>query len=36
MANILATQSAEIRAEGEGLIYQADQLVCELERTDVV
>ena len=36
MANILAAQSAEMRAKGEALIRQADRLVCEeLERADV-
>ena len=29
MANILATQSAEMRAKGEALIQQADRLLCE-------
>jgi hypothetical protein len=29
MANILATQSAEMRAKGEALIQQADRLPCE-------
>ena len=29
MVNILATQSAEIRAKGEVLIQQADKLLCE-------
>jgi hypothetical protein len=29
MANILAAQSAEMRAKGEGLIQQADKLLCE-------
>jgi hypothetical protein len=29
MANILATQSAEMRAKGEALIQQADKLLCE-------
>jgi hypothetical protein len=36
MANILAPQSAEMRAKGEALIRQTDRLVCEeLERADV-
>ena len=29
MSNILATQSAEMRAKGEALIQQADRLLCE-------
>jgi hypothetical protein len=29
IANILAAQSAEMRARGEGLIQQADKLLCE-------
>jgi hypothetical protein len=29
MANILAAQSAEMRAKGEALIQQADRLLCE-------
>ncbi len=29
MANILASQSAEMRAKGEALIQQADKLLCE-------
>ena len=29
MANILATQSAEMRAKGEAMIQQADRLLCE-------
>ncbi len=29
MANILATQSAEMRAKGEAMIQQADKLLCE-------
>jgi hypothetical protein len=29
MANILAAQSAEMRAKGEALIQQADKLLCE-------
>jgi hypothetical protein len=29
MANILATQSAEMRAKGEAIIQQADKLLCE-------
>lgn len=29
MANILATRSAEARAQGEALIQQADKLLCE-------
>jgi hypothetical protein len=29
MANILAAQSAEIRAKGEAMIQQADRLLCE-------
>src|ERR1700674_5003804 len=28
-ANILGTQSAEIRAKGEAMIQQADKLLCE-------
>lgn len=34
MANMLATQSAEIRAKGEAMIQQADRLR-KLERADV-
>jgi phage FluMu protein Com len=29
MANILASQSAEMRAKGEAMIQQADRLLCE-------
>src|SRR3954469_1643321 len=29
MANILATQSAEMRAKGEAMIQQSDRLLCE-------
>jgi phage FluMu protein Com len=29
MANILATQAAEMRAKGEAMIQQADKLLCE-------
>jgi hypothetical protein len=29
MANILATQSAEMRTKGEAMIQQADKLLCE-------
>jgi hypothetical protein len=29
MANILAAQAAEMRAEGEAMIQQADKLLCE-------
>lgn len=29
MANILAAQSAEMRAKGEAMIQQADRLLCE-------
>jgi hypothetical protein len=29
MANVLATQSAEMRAKGEAMIRQADKLLCE-------
>jgi len=29
MANILAAQSAEIRAKGEAMVQQADRLLCE-------
>jgi hypothetical protein len=29
MANILASQSAEMRAKGEAMIQQADKLLCE-------
>jgi hypothetical protein len=29
MANILATQSTDMRAKGEGLNQQADKLLCE-------
>jgi hypothetical protein len=29
MANILAMQSAEVRAKNEALIRQADKLLCE-------
>ena len=29
MANILATQSAEMRAKGVGIIQEADRLLCE-------
>jgi hypothetical protein len=29
MANILATQSAEMRAKGQAMIQQADRLLCE-------
>src|ERR1700680_2123292 len=29
MANILATQSAEMRTKGEAMIQQADRLLCE-------
>ena len=29
MANILATQSAEMRAKGEAMVQQADRLHCE-------
>jgi hypothetical protein len=29
MANILAAQSAEMRAKGEAMIQQADKLLCE-------
>jgi hypothetical protein len=29
MANILAAQSAEMRAKGEAIIQQADKLLCE-------
>ena len=29
MANILASQSAEMRAKGDALIQQADRLLCE-------
>jgi hypothetical protein len=29
MTNILATQSAEMRAKGEAMIQQADKLLCE-------
>ena len=29
MANILASQSAEMRAKGEAMIQQADKLACE-------
>jgi hypothetical protein len=29
MANILASQSVEMRAKGEALIKQADRLLCE-------
>jgi hypothetical protein len=29
MANILASQSAEMRAKGEAIIQQADKLACE-------
>jgi hypothetical protein len=29
MANILASQSAEMRAKGEALVRQADRLLCE-------
>jgi hypothetical protein len=36
MTNILAAQSVEKRAKGESMIQQADKLLCELERADVV
>jgi hypothetical protein len=29
MANILAAQSAEMRAKGQAVIQQADKLLCE-------
>jgi len=29
MANMLAAQSAEMRAKGEAIIQQADRLLCE-------
>jgi hypothetical protein len=32
MANILATQSTEMRTKGEALIQQADKLLCMFRR----
>jgi hypothetical protein len=29
MANVLSSQSAEMRAKGEAMIQQADKLLCE-------
>ena len=37
MTNILAAQSAEMRAKAETMLQQADRLLCEvMERADVV